>query len=69
MDAALGNLGGMPGDHLVGGDFLVESTKKKKDGGGAAAAANDKSPVNKPPPAIITDYELSQIVLVPTSDW
>ncbi|KAL7528492.1 hypothetical protein ACHAXR_005631 [Thalassiosira sp. AJA248-18] len=55
MDAALGNLGGKL------------TAAASSDGGGSDISSDGTKPT--PPPAIITDYELSQIVLVPTSDW
>jgi len=63
MDAALGNLGGMPDEGLYSnsGGAAVDPNKSA-----SVANTNIKPPT---PPAIITDYELSQIVLVPTSDW
>lgn len=53
MDAALGNLGG------------------KHDAIDTTITSNDSEPVVVGPANnnVITDYELSQIVLVPTSDW
>jgi len=55
MDAALGNLGGKQHDNTdnVDGD------------GEPVVVANNVAAA----PSVITDYELSQIVLVPTSDW
>jgi hypothetical protein len=54
MDAALGTLGGQEGTNNSNND---DNAKEKK-------------PKSQPPPSSqITDYELSQIVLVPTADW
>jgi len=58
MDAALGNLGGK---------HDVDATEDNNDNESvviAKAAATAPANAN-----VITDYELSQIVLVPTSDW
>jgi len=63
MDAALGNLGGVSDDY-------------DKDTKGDESSDNDKSESKREETSnsnnlltITTDYELSQITLVPTSDW
>ncbi|KAL7454146.1 hypothetical protein ACHAWC_009913 [Mediolabrus comicus] len=55
MDAALGTLGGQEGTNSNNNNDDSGNEKKKK---------NQSSPSPQ-----ITDYELSQIVLVPTADW